>query len=290
MTPVSDPVADMLRPQRLTAVVDIGANPITADGAPPYKAMLTKRLCTLVGFEPQPEGLAALNAQKSDLETYLPYAVGDGKPGILKVCAARGMSSLLDPDPRMLNVFPGFATYGQVIEQIPVETRTLDGITEIAALDFLKIDVQGYELAVFRNGSARLIEAVAVQAEVSFMPLYKNQPLYGDIDRNLRALGFIPHMFANINKRMILPFQDASRPYASLNQLLEADVVYVRDFTQPEKMSTEQLKHLCMVAHHCYASYDLAANCINNLMARNALPAGSVERYLGVLRASVAAA
>lgn len=289
MTPVSDPVAGMLRPQRLTAVVDIGANPITADGAPPYKAMLTKRLCTLVGFEPQPEGLAALNAQKSDLETYLPYAVGDGKPGILKVCAARGMSSLLDPDPRMLNVFPGFATYGQVIAQIPVETRTLDGITEIAALDLLKIDVQGYELAVFRNGSARLIDAVAVQAEVSFMPLYKNQPLYGDIDRNLRALGFIPHMFANINKRMILPFQDASRPYASINQLLEADVVYVRDFTQPEKMSTEQLKHLAMIAHHCYGSFDLVANCIHNLMGRGALAPDSVERYLGFLRAAVAA-
>lgn len=289
MTAGSDPVADILRPERLTAVVDIGANPISGDGAPPYKVMLTKRLCTLVGFEPQPEGLAALNAQKSDLETYLPYAVGDGKPGTLKVCAARGMSSLLDPDPRMLNVFPGFATYGQVIAQIPIETRTLDSITEIAALDFLKIDVQGYELAVFRNGSARLIDAVAVQAEVSFMPLYKSQPLYADIDRNLRALGFIPHMFAAINKRMILPLQDASRPYAAMNQLLEADVVYVRDFTQPEKMSTEQLKHLAMVAHHCYGSFDLVANCIQSLIGRGALPAGSIENYLATLRTSVAA-
>jgi FkbM family methyltransferase len=289
MMPQSDFVADLLRPQRLTAVVDIGANPISADGAPPYKAMLTKRLCTLVGFEPQPEGLAVLNAQKSDLETYLPYAVGDGKPGTLKVCAARGMSSLLDPDPRMLNCFPGFSTYGQVIAQIPVETRTLDSISEIAQLDFLKIDVQGYELAVFRNGSARLIDAVAVQAEVSFMPLYKNQPLYGDIDRNLRALGFIPHMFAAINKRMILPLQDASRPYASINQLLEADVVYVRDFTQPEKMSTEQLKHLAMIAHHCYGSFDLVANCIHNLMGRGALASDSIERYLGFLRVAVAA-
>lgn len=289
MTPASDFVADLLRPQRLTAVVDIGANPITADGAPPYKPMLAKRLCTLVGFEPQPEGLAALNAQKSDLETYLPYAVGDGKPGVLKVCAARGMSSLLDPDPRMLNVFPGFTTYGEVIGHIPVETRTLDSITEIAALDLLKIDVQGYELAVFRNGSARLIDAVAVQAEVSFMPLYKNQPLYADIDRNLRAIGFIPHMFAAINKRMILPLQDASRPYASINQLLEADVVYVRDFTQPEKMSTEQLKHLAMIAHHCYGSYDLVANCIQNLIGRGALAAGAVENYLTGLRLSVAA-
>ena len=43
-----------------------------------------------------------------------------------------------------------------------------------------------------------------------------------------------------------------------MNQLLEADVVYVRDFTFPDKMSSEQLKHLALIAHHCYGSYDLA--------------------------------
>src|SRR5262249_23728291 len=64
-----DPISALWRPERLTAVVDIGANPI--DGDPPYKGMLTNRLCTLVGFEPQEEALAKLNAAKSDLETYL---------------------------------------------------------------------------------------------------------------------------------------------------------------------------------------------------------------------------
>lgn len=91
------------------------------------------------------------------------------------------------------------------------------------------------------------------------MPLYKGQPVFGDIDLELRTLGYIPHMFANINKRMILPLRNTEEPYAAVNQLLEADIVYVRDFTQPEKMSSEQLKHLALVAHHCYGSYDLAA-------------------------------
>ncbi len=289
MTLAADAVADLLRPERLTAVVDIGANPITDDGAPPYKAMLTKRLCTLVGFEPQPDALEILNARKSDLETYLPYAVGDGSAGTLKVCRARGMSSLLDPDPRMLAMFPGFNEYGRVIAHIPVETRTLDSISEIPHLDMLKIDVQGAELAVFRNGSARLIDAVAIQSEVSFMPLYKNQPSFADIDRVLRPLGFVPHMYANLNKRMILPIHDANRPYAGVNQLLEADIVYVRDFTQPEKMSNEQLKHLAMIAHHCYGSYDLVGNCLHHLMARGAVAPDALGGYLGALRASAAA-
>src|SRR5581483_10571059 len=130
--------------------------------------------------------------------------------------------------------------YGRVIAEIPVETRTLDSIAEISAMDFLKIDVQGAELSVFRGGSLRLAQAVAIQAEVSFMPLYRNQPLFGDIDLALRALGFVPHMFVNLNKRMILPLHYKDRPYEAMNQLLEADIVYVRDFSQPSSMSVEQ--------------------------------------------------
>lgn len=281
--PATDPVAGLLRPERLTAVVDIGANALSSDGAPPYMELLSRQLCTVVGFEPQPEAMTVLNAKKSPFETYLPYAVGDGKAGTLKVCRARGMSSLLSPEPRVLCLFPGFNEYGRVINEIPVETRRLDSISEITQLDFLKIDVQGLELTVFRNGTARLSQAVALQAEVSFVPLYANQPTYGDIDAALRALGFIPHMFANLNKRMILPFHYADKPFAAMNQLLEADVVYVRDFTRPERMSVEQLKHLALIAHHCYQSYDLAANCIYHLVARGVLPADGVGRYLSLL-------
>lgn len=287
MTTVSDAVADILSPERLTAVVDIGANPIDTD--PPYKPMLAKRLCTVVGFEPQADALATLNARKSDLETYLPYAVGDGTQSILKVCQAPGMTSLLTPNPRVLNCFPGFSQFGKVNKEIPVETRTLDSISEISQLDFLKIDVQGGELAVFRNGTSRLANAVALQTEISFVPLYTNEPVFGDIDLTLRSLGFIPHMFDKINKRMILPLHSADNLYASINQLLEADIVYVRDFTQPEKMNAEQLKHLALIAHHCYRSYDLAVNCIHHLISRASVPSDSVERYLAALRSAAGA-
>lgn len=281
MTTVSDPLTTLLRPERLTAVVDIGANPI--DTEPPYKRMLASRLCTLVGFEPQAEGLVKLNEMKSDLETYLPYAVGDGMPGVLKICHAPGMTSLLTPDRRALECFPHFTVFGQVNQEVAIETRTLDSISEITHLDFLKIDVQGGELAVFRNGTARLSNAIAIQSEISFVTLYKDEPVFGQIDLALRALGFIPHMFDKISKRMILPLHFGNDPFASMNQLLEADIVYVRDFTQPEKMSSEQLKHLALVAHHCYRSYDLAARCIHFLAAQGEIAADGLAQYLAVL-------
>jgi len=55
----------LLEPDRLTAVVDIGANPI--DGDPPYHEMLRKGLCTVTGFEPQPDALASLLQRKGPL-------------------------------------------------------------------------------------------------------------------------------------------------------------------------------------------------------------------------------
>jgi hypothetical protein len=56
---MTDLLTDILRPERPTAIVDVGANPI--DGDPPYKAMLRLGLCDVVGFEPQPETLARLD-------------------------------------------------------------------------------------------------------------------------------------------------------------------------------------------------------------------------------------
>ncbi len=281
MANASDPVVDLLKPERLTAVVDVGANPITE--TPPYQPMLAKRLCTVIGFEPQAEGLAALNAQKSDLETYLPYAVGDGTAGTFTICHAPGMSSLLKPNPAVLNCLNLYPIFGMVTGEEPIQTHAIDGMSEIAAIDFLKIDVQGSEVAVFRGGRSRLGSAVVVQTEVCFMQLYKDQPLFGEIDRELRALGLIPHIIGEMQKAMISPLQFENDIRQVMNHVVYTDVVYVRDFTQPDKMSAEQLKHLALIAHHCYGSYDLATKCVRDLEVRNDLPAGSVGRYFNAL-------
>jgi FkbM family methyltransferase len=281
MAETSAPLIDILQPKRLTAVVDIGANPI--DGQPPYTPLLAAKLCKVVGFEPQSEALAALNSRKGDTEKYLPYVVGDGSPATLRVCRAPGMTSLLRPDANTATYFRGFEGLGQVIDERPVETRRLDDIAEISHLDFLKIDVQGAELTVIRNGAERLANAVAIQTEVSFVPLYEEQPSFGEIDLELRRLGFIPHCFAGVKNWMISPLFDERNPYAAINQLLEADIVYVRDFTKPDLMKPEQLKHLAIIAHYCYRSIDLALNCIHRLVTRKAIPSDSLERYLSLL-------
>jgi FkbM family methyltransferase len=274
-------LADILSPQRRTAVVDIGANPI--DGDPPYKAMLAAGLCEVTGFEPQAAALARLDQKKGPHERYLPYAIADGTLRTLHICELEGMTSLLVPDPAHLALFNLFPIWGQVKERIPVATRKLDDIAEIASLDFLKMDVQGAEREVLAHGRAKLKHAVAVQTEVSFVPLYQGQPSFGDMDLALRELGFLPHCVTGTKIWPLAPMVVGTEPNRGIRQLLETDMVYVRDFSRPENMSAEQWKHLALVAHHCYGSYDLALKAITTLMALGAVPPDANRRYLSSL-------
>lgn len=278
---MTDSLIDFLSPQCLTEVVDIGANP--ACGKPPYLPMLARGLCRVTGFEPQEQALLELQRNKGPNERYLPYAVGDGEAHTLNICVSSIMTSLFEPDPATLGLFAAIRSAGEVIRRVRLETRKLDDIPEIQHMDFLKIDIQGGELAVFKGGAGKLSQAVAVQTEISFVTLYKNQPVLGDVDLEMRRQGFIPHCFAEIKKRPIAPCVLDGNPRRPLNQLLEADIVYVRDFSRPELMSDEQLKHLALIAHYCYRSFDLALRCVMLLEQRQTFQPGAMNWYLKFL-------
>jgi hypothetical protein len=257
-----DLLTEILAPTRPTAIVDAGANPI--DGDPPYKAMLASGLCEVIGFEPQAEALALLERKKGPREHYLPYALGDGSEGLLNVCELEGMTSLLVPDPAHLALFNLFPIWGTVKRQIPVTTRKLDD--------------------VLAHGRAKLADTVVIQTEVSFVPLYQGQPVFGEMDLALRELGFLPHCVTGTKIWPISPMVVGDQPNRGIRQLLETDMVYVRDFSRPQNMSAEQWKHLALVAHHCYGSYDLALKAIVTLIEMGAVPDGSNKHYLASLR------
>jgi FkbM family methyltransferase len=284
LTPnLAQTLIELLAPARVTAIVDVGANPI--DGEPPYKAMLAAGLCKLVGFEPQAAALARLNRTKGPHELYLPYALADGTERTLHVCELEGMTSLLVPDPAHLALFNLFPIWGRVKDRISVATRKLDDIAEVTQMDFLKMDVQGAESEVLAHGLTKLRDTVVIQTEVSFVPLYQGQPCFGEIDLRLRELGFLPHSVTGTKIWPLSPMVVGNEPNRGIRQLLETDMVYVRDFSRPENMSAEQWKHLALIAHHCYGSYDLALKAIVNLMELGAVAPDASKRYLASLPA-----
>lgn len=275
---------DALNLRRLISIVDIGANPI--DGTPPYKPLLDMGIGRVTGFEPQVEALGRLVAAQGPNETYLPYAVGDGAEHTLYQCYTSGMTSLLEPDPAALALFNALPRWGEVIKTQLIATRRLDEIEEVDAVDYLKIDVQGSELSVFKGGRGKLRSAVAIHTEVSFVTLYREQPVFGEIDLSLRSLGFLPHAFAAIKRLAIAPTLINNNIYSGLNQLLEADVVYVRDFRDAAQLSDDQLKTLAAIAQCCYGSYDLAIRCLLVLAKRGAVDPGAPAAFVEGLKRS----
>ena len=270
---------DLLQPERLTAIVDVGANQIDAN--PPYQRMLDEGLCTVVGFEPQPEALAKLIAGKGPSETYLPHAIGNGQVHTLHLTQHQGMVSFLEPDPQTVALFNGFPEWSKVVQLKPMATARLDDIEAVAHIDLLKADVQGYEIEVLRSARYKLAKAVAIQVEVAFIALYKDQPTFADVDMELRAMGFRPHCFAEAK---VMPLANAvNPPHSDPHQLVDADVLYIRDITKP--MDTEQWKHLALIAHHISGSFDLAMRCVAMAAKVGGAPADAPDQYRRILEA-----
>jgi hypothetical protein len=192
------------------------------------------------------------------------------------------MTSLLEPDPRMLDVFTYYREPGQVVARNPLPTKRLDEIKEVDRFDFLKIDVQGSELSVFQNGVQKLSKTTIIHTEVSFVPFYENQPLFADVDRELRDQGFIFHSFMSLRPAIIAPGIVSGDLRFAINQVVEADAVYIRDYTRLECIPDEELKHLILVAHYCYGSMDLAVRSIEALQQRGSLPPGAHAAYVAL--------
>ncbi|MFZ1992053.1 MAG: FkbM family methyltransferase [Alphaproteobacteria bacterium] len=247
-------------------IVDIGANPI--DGEAPYSPLLRAGLAHVVGFEPNPEALAKLQTQKGPNDIYLPHAVGDGARHTLNICAAPGMTSLLMPNPGVLNLFHGFPHWGKVTATREVETVRLDDVPETTELDLLKIDIQGGELMVFQNAERRLADALVIQSEVEFLPLYQGQPLFSDVDQFLRRHGFVLHRFFPEVSRVIQPLVVDNNIYAGLSQIVWADAIFVKDFTRLDLLNDRQLLNMAAILHECYRSFDLALHVLMELDRR----------------------
>ncbi len=278
-------LSNLLGFPRPLEIVDIGANPIEHDQ--PYASLLAAGLCRVTGFEPQAGICAQLQSDAGPHERYLPYAIGDGSVRRFHQTRYSGFSSFLRPDPRALEAFETFRLNAEIIAEDLMPTVRLDDLAEIEQVDLLKIDVQGTELAVFESAPRTLAGTVAIQTELSFVSLYEGQPGFGELDTCLRRMGFIPHCFVAIKNCIISPLVLKNDPRYALRQLLEADLVYVRDFIRHELLTDDQLRALALIADHCYQSVDLALRCVHLLASRGAIPRDATQAYLDHLNAEV---
>ena len=241
----------------LINIVDVGANPLAGVKAP-YQLLIDNSLASLVGFEPDATVFDELQGVKGPRQKYLPLAVGDGKRHQLRICQMSGMNSLLAPNFDLLNLLHLHGPWAKVETLVDVETRRLDDIAEIEAMDYLKIDIQGAELLVFENATEKLKDCLVVHTEAMFVPMYEGQPLFSEQELFLRKFGLQVHKFFEIQGHVLKPFAVNGNLHAPLSQVFWADVIFIKDITRLDRLRPEQLLKLAIILHDVYRSVDVA--------------------------------
>lgn len=145
----------------------------------------------VITFEPQADGAALIRRLTADEQRVTVHNCALGAhPGSaeLNISKRSDSSSLLPIGRGQTSAFPGTETAATTT----VEVETLDALLPTAPQGptLLKIDVQGFELDVLRGARRVLSEIETVYVECSFVELYSDQPLIGEVIQHLRECGF----------------------------------------------------------------------------------------------------
>lgn len=168
------------------ALVDIGAN----KGQFSLAFHVLRPGATIIAFEPLPEAgdtyqrTVGRRAGATLHRVALADHIGEAE---FFVTDRSDSSSLLKPSD---NQFQAFQVSEARTMTVPV--RRLSDCVDLAALPrpvLVKIDVQGAELEVLK-GCDTLEQSDFVYVELSFVELYENQPLYGEVAAYLAKRGF----------------------------------------------------------------------------------------------------
>lgn len=223
------------------------------------------------GVEPDAEECARLNQLAAGgghgwrSLRYVPIALGRAGRRPLWLYRNRDCSSLLEADVARARVF-GRGGYFELDGSTEVETVPLDAAARthgFADAVFMKLDVQGAELEILESGPTLVSRLLGVRTEVEFAPIYREQPLWADVDRHLRGAGFAPMAFLETRRwrRAGAEGRDGHGRLHAPGQLMHADLLYLRE---PEALdgSTEAgaraLLTLALLAL-TYGHADLAA-------------------------------
>ncbi len=266
-------------------ILDVGAMMEEQDRYQPLRDM---GLARVTGFEPDEEQYQKLLANKGERDQYLPYVLGTGERQRFNLARYPGCSSLYEPSSAAIDLFTSIGTGEsgnfRVLETLDIDTKRLDDIPECPSPDLIKIDVQGAELDILRHATQALESALVIESEVEFIPLYEDQPLFGDLQVYLREHGLWLHKLIDIAGRSFKPLARGNNQYAALSQVLWADAIFVRDFTSLERYGDDQLLKASLILHQVYCSYDLVLLLLREHDRRRS--SGLAEKYSAGLRAA----
>ena len=239
-------------------ICDIGASPI--DKTDFIDDLYNNSNSKIIGFEPNTEEYNKLE-KRNPKKNYYNYAIGDGSEKILNICRGAGMTSFLEPNINYLKNFSWFDTNSEIIKKEKVKTEKLDSLKE--KIDFLKIDVQGYESEIIKYGENKIKNSLVVQIETSPIPLYKNEKTFSEVIGSIEKLGFSLHMFNKVNTKPFKPMKLNNNVFIGINHLFQLDCVMIRNLDDICNFNKEDLTKMILIMFYSFKSYDLVDYLIN---------------------------
>lgn len=236
-------------------ILDIGA---AMTEPPSYQSLVDAGRARIIGFEPNVEECDRLNREYGKPHRFFPYFIGDGCPAFFHETNWGPTGSLYEPNSPLLSKFQNLAEVMTLVAKHSASTTRLDDIEEISDVDFVKIDVQGGELAVFQNALRTLPGTLLIQTEVEFVELYKGQPMFADVDIFLRSAGFQFHAIKTFAGRRLKPLTHNNDIDQSFSQWLWSDALYVRDWMNLDSLDVSKLEKYAVLAHDLLRAFDLA--------------------------------
>ena len=148
-----------------------------------------------IGFELDVEECKRLNSLNIERHQFYSQAIGrKSETRTLYVTRNPACSSLYEPNSQDMHRFMECGPYFDVLEKKTVKTVRLDDWcrdNDLPGAEFLELDTQGSELDILQGSRHILATSIlGLQIEVEFFPIYKDQPLFPDVDNYLRPKDF----------------------------------------------------------------------------------------------------
>tara|TARA_B100001540_G_scaffold129177_1_gene115153 strand:+ start:572 stop:1426 length:855 start_codon:yes stop_codon:yes gene_type:complete len=218
----------------------------------------------IIGFEVDKNICKKMNSVSKVGVKYFPFAIGKKKE-IRKFYETNHpmCSSLYKPNHNLLSLYNNMEI-SFLKEESEIETIDLDTFVsenKIGNVDFLKIDVQGAELDIFKGATKTLKNSLFIISEVEFLKIYENQPLFGDVSNFLSDNDFMFHKFLGMGGRSLKPLiLNNNKNFPS--QHLWSDAIFIKNVLMIKKLTSREILKLSVISI-LYECFDLGFFCLN---------------------------
>jgi FkbM family methyltransferase len=244
-------------------IMEIGALQLEENPVPFYSLLDLFPGSQIIGFEVDQDLCDEMNSTAVPGVRYYPNALGEREERRDFYITNHPMcSSLYEPNEPLISLYNNFEV-AYLKRKIKVDTVSMDSFAQvngISEVDFIKIDIQGAELDVFRGGAQVLKSVLALICEVEFIPHYLQQPLFGDVCTFLDEQKLMFHKFIEVGGRALKPIVIDNNPNLP-SQHIWSDAMYIRHVQAIQDLSVQQLLKLSVLAA-VYGSPDLSYFCL----------------------------